>query len=233
MQKLFLSYSFRDEDRSLVSQVERLLASHHLLVVTGQKLGGEMLTPAVMERIESCDGLVSLLTRREQKASGTWTTHDWVRDELNHARGKNMRAIAMVEDGVDVGGAYGEHERIHFSRESLEEAFLALSETIGVWKAEAGRQLKIQILPEILAEQAAMTLGEMSCQYRFGSAGNFTEWKQALQVPEEGGTFIYITGVKDDQMIQLRISHAGTQWQSRFISAQSLPVELKQSGGSQ
>ena len=231
MKKLFLSYHFGDEDRSLVSQVERLLASHHLFVVTGQRLGGEALTPAVMQRIESCDGLVSLLTRREQKTSGGWTTHQWVINELNHARSKQIRAIALVEDGVDVSGAYGERERIHFNRQALPEAFLALSETIGLWKSEAGRQLKIQILPEQLAEHAAAALGELTCHYRFGLAGDFSEWQQAQQVPETGGTFIYIDGVKDEQMIQIKISHAGAQWLSRFISSQSLPIELRQSGG--
>jgi hypothetical protein len=86
------------------------------LPITITRLGGEALTPAVMQRIEECDALVTLLTRRDQKTTGKWTTHDWVRDELNHARSKSMRAVAFVENEVEAGGAYAEHERIPLDR---------------------------------------------------------------------------------------------------------------------
>ena len=75
MKKVFLSFAFRDEDRGLVTAAEQLLASHDLVAVTGKRLAGEALTPAVMQRIEACDALVALLTRRDLKTSGKWTTH--------------------------------------------------------------------------------------------------------------------------------------------------------------
>jgi hypothetical protein len=72
MKRIFLSFSFRDEDKPLVAAVERLLACHDLQVVTGMRLGGGALTQEVMKRIESCDGLVALLTRRQELAGGGW-----------------------------------------------------------------------------------------------------------------------------------------------------------------
>ena len=51
MKNIFLSFSFRDADRELVAQVEQLLASHNIAVVTGRRLGGGQLTPEVMQRI--------------------------------------------------------------------------------------------------------------------------------------------------------------------------------------
>lgn len=230
MKSIFLSFAFRDEDRPLVAAVEQLLASHEVGVVTGKKLGGAALTPAVMARIEECDGLVSLLTRRDQLAGGGWTTHPWVRDELNHARSRNMRAIALVEDGVQTGGAYAEHEWIGLDRENPLEAFLGLSETIGLWKQAAGRTLKVRIMPESLGQALGVGAGPGACRYRFMINGQFTSWVETDLIPETGGTFIYLNGVRDDFMIQIQLEDGPKRWRS-VAYPQWLPVELVESGG--
>ncbi|HEY5990157.1 MAG TPA: hypothetical protein VIV12_27790, partial [Streptosporangiaceae bacterium] len=127
--KVFLSYHFRG-DGDLAQAVERLLSSHDALPAKGRRLGGEQLTAEVRRLIENCDGLIALMTRREPLGDGDrWVTHPWVRDEYGHARATDKPAIALVEDGVEVEGAYAGHEWIPLDRESPLEAFLALSET--------------------------------------------------------------------------------------------------------
>ena len=37
--------------------------------------------------IEASDALVALMTRSEELGGGGWTTHTWVKYELNHASG--------------------------------------------------------------------------------------------------------------------------------------------------
>lgn len=232
MKKIFLSFSFRDQDRELVGWLDQLLRSHDIVPVTGKRLGGEALTPTIMNRIEQCDGLIALLTRRDELAGGGWTTHPWVRDELNHARGAGLRTIALIENGVQTGGAHGENEWIPLDREAPMDAILALSDTVGLWKRERGRQLKIQILPETLAQQAAQAAGEMTCHYRFVIEGDYTEWREARQVREVAGTFVYLTGVQDDYLIQIRVQHGNTEWRS-VAASQWVPIELQQQGGGQ
>ena len=129
MKKIFLSFSFRDADRELVGMVDQLVMSHQLTRETGRRLEGQDLTDAIREKINQADGLIALLTRRDLRDDGNWTTHDWVRDELNFARQAKLPAIALLEDGVVMSGAFSEHERIHFSRDKLPDALLALSET--------------------------------------------------------------------------------------------------------
>ena len=230
MKKVFLSFAFRDEDRGLVTAVEQLLASYDLVAVTGKRLGGEALTPAVMQRIEECDALVALLTRRDLKTSGKWTTHDWVRDELNHARTKGIRAVALVENEVEVGGAYGEHERIPLDRSNPLDAFLSLSDTIGLWKRQEGRRLKIRIMPEELAALAGFSGGDLKCRYRFLVSGTPTEWREAVQIPEPGGTFLWAGGVQEDFLIQVQLEDGGKKWISPAYP-QYVSVELKSVGG--
>jgi hypothetical protein len=52
MQKVFLAFSFNsDSDRRLADDVQSLLRSHGLTTVTGERLGGESLTPAIQAAI--------------------------------------------------------------------------------------------------------------------------------------------------------------------------------------
>jgi hypothetical protein len=107
-----------------------------------------------MERIEASDGCVAVMTRRErlgELGAERWATHPWVRDEINHARGHDVRSVALVQEGVSDAGAYGERERIPFLREAPLEAFLALLETLRLWRQEMGSTEWLGCRPTILA----------------------------------------------------------------------------------
>lgn len=224
MKQVFLAFSFRNEDRDFAAQVVRLIESHVPRVTTGERAGGEAITPKVMARIDRADGLVALLTQREEKTGGGWTTHQWVRDELNHARTNHKRTIALIEEGVDVGGAYAENERIPFDRDDPGPAFLALSETVGMWKQEAGRTIKVQILPREVARLLARD-GSLKCRCRFVVDGRYTDWSEVTPIPEEGGTFISVEGVGDDHLIQIAAQDDRSEWISIAVS-QWMQVKL-------
>lgn len=230
MEKVFLAFAFRPEDRDLVANVETLLESYGVMVVTGDRVGGNQITPAVKTRIDDSDGLIALLTRRDQKADGTWTTHDWVKYELQHGRDQGKPAIALVEDGVEISGPYGEHERITLSREKPLDAFLSIAETIGLWKREGGRHLKVQILPEALASSLGSGTSNTRCRYRLCYRGTFTAWKEVEPVLEPGGTFLYLQGVCDEHMIQIEVFEQNKSWRSPATS-QWMQVKLNLTGG--
>lgn len=229
MKSIFLSFAFRDNDRDVVSSVEQLLASHGIHAITGKRLGGEALDPAIQARIEQADGLIALLTRRDQLVQGGWTTHSWVKDELNHARAHNKRAIALVEDGVELAGMYADHERIPFNRDQPLDAMLALAETVGFWKAEAGRTLKVRIMPETVAQLAHSPSGSFQCQYRLFGNAQYTPWRNVDPVPEVGGTFVYLGGIQDEHLIQLEVKDGTVIWRS-LLSSQWVWVDLNSNG---
>ena len=60
--KIFLGFSFREADQDLVRWCERMFASQFAHTMTGERLGGEALTPAVQSRIDQCDAVIGLLT---------------------------------------------------------------------------------------------------------------------------------------------------------------------------
>lgn len=222
--KIFLAFSFRDEDKALVAMVADLLASHNILTITGEDLGGEQLTPAVQKRIDDCDGLIGLLTQRDQLAGGGWTTHPWVLDEIGYARTKQKKAIAVVENGINVGGMYQPQEWIPLDPDTPLTTLMKLSKTIGQWKREAGRTVKVQILPSSLAKKLGGG-ANIQCRHRLWMQGKYTEWQDVTPVPEAGGTFIYIEGVGDEHLVQLRVEDQNVIWQSA-ASSQWMQIKL-------
>jgi hypothetical protein len=231
MPKIFIAFSFRNEDRALANQIDRLLASHSVRSVNGERLGGEEVTPEVKKLIGECDGLVALLTKRDKVAKkNIWRTHEWVKYELDHARDNRVPAIALVEKGVELGGPYTANERIDLDPQNPLEAFIRLSETIGQWKLKLGRTIKVRILPPTLAQKAGEGGETIKCRQRYFIGGVPSDWKDITPVPEPGGTFVYLQGVSDDHTIQLEVEEEKrVKWLS-VASPQWVAIELSRKG---
>ncbi len=224
--KIFLGYGFRDPDRELAEWCERLFASQFAHMKTGERLGGQVLSDAVRALIDDCDALVALLTRRDAKLDGTFTTHQWVLDELGYARAQRKQAIAVVENGVDVAGMYQPHEMIPLDRANPLQAFLALAETIGLWKSNLGRPVKVQIMPPELARRLGFAADQIRCSHKLWARGKDGPWKPVKPIAEVGGTFVWIEGVKEDDLIQLRIEGIGNQPMQSPATSQWMQVQI-------
>lgn len=209
----------------MVQKIERLVRSHGLVLATAEVVGGENLTDAIKDQIEKSDALVAFLAKVGEDAQTRQglTTH-WVTSELQHARDRNQRAIAVIEQGVsyDGLGAAG-REYITFIRSDPHEAFVRLSETIALWKQEAGRFLDIRLIPKE-AEEATET---MQCKFRIIRSGIAGEWMDVEANDRPGGVFIGLAGIKPDEEIQVQLLENGTaKWRSKR-SPQWLHVELR------
>jgi hypothetical protein len=147
-------------------------------------------------------------------------------DEYGIARQQQRPAIAMIERDVAFGGAYGNDEHVPFDRGERCEAMIRLSETIGLWKNEAGRSLEIRLLPEAAATLASND--NAKCEYRLVSPpAPPTPWREAAARPTPGGVFLTVPGVKLEQAIQVKISEGNVaRWQSTQ-QPQWFHVELK------
>lgn len=230
--KIFLAYAFRDEDKECVNNLKELLTSHGIEILTGENLGGEELTPAVMEEIEKADALVAVLTQRQSLKDGGWTTHPWVVDELNHAYAKGKMAIALIENDITLQGMAQPHHHLQLDKSNPIRAFLDLSQTIRRWKDRLGRTLKFQILPHSLAERLTRGDSTVKCTYRLWTKGvpDKKDWKDANEArpaPEDFATFVYVDGVQEDQLVQLRVKDQETEWLSP-AKAQWMQIELSQ-----
>jgi hypothetical protein len=229
MEKIFLSYHFDDgPNRELARQVEELLESHSILVVTGETLGGGALTPEIEKEIQAADALIALLTRRDKDAgTGKWTTHPYCVDELKHARAFKIPAIAFMEGDVEVAGMYQDNQYIKYDADRPLAAFLKLSKTLFRWRKQVGRTLKIQLLPEEVARANWANRNMCQWEYRLTSGMKETDWRKGRPQDEPGGLFLYVQVPDDTMMIEVRIVCQGKAWASKTASFY-MPVSLQE-----
>jgi hypothetical protein len=231
--KVFLSHSFGDEDGDLAQDVERLLRSHNILVVRGRRLAGGQLGAEVTSRIDDSHGLVALMTRRDrvgERSQNRWRTSSWIDDEYGYARNQRKPAIALVEDGVETGGLFEGYERIPLDRANPLEAFLALSETIRLWKEQKGFRRVAQLSPDSLSQWFRIN-GQARCRYRFVSReGVRGPWiDQGVEpIPQPRGALLYLAGIQDDDsQVEVEIlQDERVQWWSD-ARPQYIGIELR------
>ncbi len=229
--KVFLSYSFSGDDSDLVQDLERLLSSQNILVAKGRRLGGGLLHPEVRQRIDDSDGLIALKTKRESVGDprdNRWRSSPWIDYEYTHARDKGKQAIALVEEGVETDGPFESYERIALDRTHPLEAFLALSETLGLWKEQKGIHRIVQIRPDELG-RVFRTNKDLKCRYRYiGYGGIRGEWIDAEPILQASGTLLYLKGVRDDDtLIEVEIlEDQSPRWWSPATS-QFISVEMQ------
>lgn len=222
MDKCFLSYSFGSErDRRLVRHADRLIESHDIRTVDGEYLAGQPLTDEIRHRIGECDGLVAILTRRDGEEQ-TEEFSLWVQNELVIARALERPAIALIEQELDVGGAFADREHVVLDPGDPGPAFVKLSQTLGQWRRRSGRWVKVNLQPSDLARQLGRDGG--ICEYRLSRmpTGEEGDWSRARVKEEIGGTFAYLSGVFDDHLIELRARSAGQEWYCPAVPQQLL-----------
>jgi len=228
MDTAFVAQWFNEKDRFLAGEIERVLYSHGVRPVRGDHLDGEALEDGVKARIDACHCLIALATQRSQLAEGGWVTHPWVINEYGHAKTQGKQAIALVESGVTWQGMYAAHEYISLDRQHLSDALLKLSMTIGSWKEQAGQTWKLQIFPDEIAQKLALEGTNWTCTYRTFEQGRYSDWSLPITpVPEPGGVFLYVTGLNDRKLIEVKVATTRATWQSP-ATPQSMPVILRE-----
>ena len=227
MDKIFIAFGFNPKDRAIVGDIEIILRSHGIVPDGGEILGGGALDPAIVNKIRSSDGLVAVMTRRQ----GKQTFPNWVHSELIAANTLGKRAIAIVEKGLKLPkGLYSQNERIDYDPATPLPAFIKLVQTIGEWKRNAGRQLRVILLPSVIGQRVRENEQFAQCEYRFVRNGNVeVDWQPARLSPEVGATLAYLKGAQDDLLIEMRLKIPGETWTSAR-APQWTHIELEKTG---
>lgn len=128
---IFVGHSFAKEDSSFVDAVLKAIAILGINVVTGEKPKAGRISEKVKERIEGCDPIVVVMTKRARIEGGDYDTSGWLIQEAAYALGKDKKLILMVERGVtNIGGLQGDLEEIRFDGNTLHDAILQLQEVV-------------------------------------------------------------------------------------------------------
>jgi hypothetical protein len=215
MKKIFLSYHFDPQIVPLANNVKRLINSHDLMPVDGERLAGQPLTEGVKNAIKACEAMIILLTKREEGRS-----NDWVKHERTTAYNFNIPFIAVIENGVVNNGPFEAFEYINYDSEDFLEPILKLSETIFKWKLQIGNMVEAYLEPDEIADKVRENLDrEEVVRYRFfDERVQWSEWMKPVIKPTAGGISLYLNGVKKNSEIQVQVRTNDKSWNSDVIN---------------
>jgi hypothetical protein len=110
---VFLSYPFRSREDWIRHYVPSILGRWGYAVDEGSHFEGLPISDAVCRAIGKAQVMVAFITKCRKLVKGGWATSDWVLEEIGFARGKDVRAVVIVERGVNVNlGILSDIQRI-------------------------------------------------------------------------------------------------------------------------
>lgn len=119
---VFLSYSFNERDKDLVSGFIDLLNASNFQVETGEKNPIGSLSKSIIAKIKNSTVFVVVMTRRDLKENNKYTTSSWLLEEKGVAIALDKPCLMLVENEIDdseIGGIQGDDQRLYFSRNNF------------------------------------------------------------------------------------------------------------------
>jgi hypothetical protein len=211
--KVFVSYSFRQENGWIKDYVIPLIRCFGHEAVTGDVLGGAPLPDEVHKLIRTCRRAMCFMTQHQKVTASdgsiTYAPPDWVRDEMTVARTTGLETIEFRERLVTYEGAASFVAFNEFDRQELPKLLLRVAEHLKRWPV-GPLQLRLRVQPELLSEfsQGVVSGGfEAICAARDGSGT--VVYSEKLPVRIWDGQFVVPFWIKPDPdvVIDLEIKY--------------------------
>lgn len=119
---------------------------------------------------------------------------------------------------------YQQNEYIPYNSADSLTAFLRLSATLGLWKKESGRKVKLKIQPDHIALDFGT---DAEWRYRFYNSGVYTNWQETSLSREPGGCFLDLPNVPDGSLIQVQ-TRSNQGWAESINTPQWVYVNLEE-----
>lgn len=91
-------------------------------VIDGKADGLGSISQAILDKIALSDIVVIVMTKRDKKENGKFTTAAWLLEEKGAAIALKKQVGIFVEeeiDDADIGGMQGDNQRFHFTRNNF------------------------------------------------------------------------------------------------------------------
>lgn len=239
--KIFVGYGYNQRDKWIEDLVFSLVESFGDDVVSGKEIFGQKLDDGVRGEIAESDALIGFTTRRDSIGGGTWTTHQWVRDELltaAHAQPPILFVEVRETQVDDQGGMLGSRARITYDEAQRDRCLVDIATAIGRWhrQATASKGFLLELLPDDFSKEIRPLLQDpdLRCIYRvleeneMDAGSDITTPIRKLR----GGRMAIRTGpVPRDAMIQVEVWQGRSKllWASEWQAVESRIINLDKS----
>lgn len=232
--RIFVSYSFREENRWVQDYVLPLISCFGHKALTGEILQGEPIPQEVRGLIQQANRVLCFTTRASpiygpQGEVTGYAPPGWVRDELMLARGASKEAIEFREAGVTYDGAAPFSAWHAFDRDQLPALLLRLAEVLRGWPV-GPLMLRLRVPPQLAEEfdtrvQAAGPMAECTAREEDGTVF----LSERLPVRKVDDRYVVPFWIKPDPnlSIEIDISHGTHQLVCRDVSPAICIAELR------
>ena len=199
MHSIFLSYSFQNEDDSLIKTVRTIIDAIGFRVIDGKILDTNSVGPGVANKLRKCHGAICVLTKQANESG-------WVDAEFWQAVGANMKICLLYDDAIQLGNAYLDRVKFSFSSDDSLKAIEQLAGTLGVWKQALGVSTRVLLLPHEIGREAI--LNNATCEYRCIDeiSTEESDWQEAKLVPYVAGVQAILSKVPPHHSIKIRLN---------------------------
>jgi hypothetical protein len=227
---IFICFGYNNDDKWIKDLVFPFVESFDAAVVTGEDLQGQIISQEVTDRIKKSDGVLAFLTRRDALASGRYTSHRWVYDELTTSIANNVPAVEIREKMVDAqGGLPGDRQRIEFDLDDKAKLLVELARLLSAWRRNL-KARRLFLLPKDIVQDARPFINRdtLKCTYQFMDGSRPSPEYAAKPFKFGQGLCVDIYNVpSEDALIQVTIQGPQFEWSSDYESVQLLSINLQ------
>ncbi len=227
--KVFVGFGYNDNDKWITNLIIPFIKELGCVVHTGEDIQGEVLSAAVVSKIEESDACIGFLTKRDKKDDGTFTTHKWVIEELTVALTKKIPIFEIREKGVDAQkGITGDRQWYEF--EDKAALMFEILKFLNKEKAKFSYKTFMLVPNEFVAEiRPLLKSKDTICKYRFLYQAKFYEPEEAKLERLGQGLGIIVKKIPSEEaQIEITVESANSFiWTSGFVSVGLINVQLQ------
>lgn len=199
-------------------------------ISTGEDMHGQIISVEVTERIKKADGVLAFLTPRDAMASGKFSSHRWVYDELSTDIANKVPAVEIRELKVDVqGGLPGDRQRIEFDVDNKAKLLVELAKLLSAWRRNL-KARRLYLVPRdiVIDVRPHINKDTLKCSYQFMNGSRESPVYLGKPFRFGQGLCVDIYNVpSEDALVQVTIKGEGFEWSSDYESVQLLSINLQ------
>jgi hypothetical protein len=227
---IFIAFGYNENDKWIKELVFPLVEAFDGDVLTGEDLHGSVISQEVINRIKNADGVLAFLTRRDQLASGRYTSHSWVQDELITAINNNIPAVGIKDNLVDTQtGLAGDRQRIDFDLDDKGRLMVELAKLLATWRRNM-KPRRFFLLPKDIVQDARpfINAGNLKCYYQFMNGSKASPKYETKPFRYGQGLCVDIYNVPaEEALVQVCVEGPAFSWSSDYESVQLLSINLQ------
>jgi hypothetical protein len=230
---IFIGFGYNNDDKWIKDLVFPLVESFDAMITTGEDLHGQVLSQGVTDRIKKADGVLAFLTRRDAlAATGRYTSHRWVYDELATSIANNIPAVEIREKMVDAqGGLPGDRQRVEFDLDDKAKLIVELAKLLSAWRRNL-KARRLFLLPKDIVQEVRPHIYKetLKCTYKFMTGSKQSPQYEAKPFKFGQGLCVDVYNVpSEDSLIEITIQGPQFEWSSDYESVQLLSINLQKS----